>query len=251
MKLTPVISGVGMVPFAKPGTNAPYYEMGAEATRRALTHAGLDYNKLQQAYVGYVYGDSTCGQRALYPVGMTGIPVINVNNNCSTGSTALFMARQAVESGTADCVLALGFEQMQPGALGSYYNDRPTPFEHFDQACDELVGHPEVPMAIRYFGGAGMAHMDKYGTRTETFAKIRAKASRHAARNPVALFRKEVSVEEVMDSPVLIGPMTRYRACQRLCRLSAMRPLPAKGLFPLSGSLRSFGLPRAEPRRQS
>ena len=221
MKHTAVISGVGMVPFAKPGASAPYYQMGAEAARQALADAGLDYAKVEQAYVGYVYGDSTCGQRALYPIGMTGIPVVNVNNNCSTGSTALFLARQAVESGAADCVIALGFEQMKPGALGSYYNDRPTPFEPFDRVCEELVGQPEVPLAIRYFGGAGMAHMDKYGTKAETFAKIRAKASRHAARNPVALFRKEVTVEEVMDSPVLIGPMTRLMACPPTCGAAA------------------------------
>ena len=221
MKHTAVISGVGMVPFAKPGASAPYYQMGAEAARQALADAGLDYAKVEQAYVGYVYGDSTCGQRALYPIGMTGIPVVNVNNNCSTGSTALFLARQAVESGAADCVIALCFEQMKPGALGSYYNDRPTPFEPFDRICEELVGQPEVPLAIRYFGGAGMAHMDKYGTKAETFAKIRAKASRHAARNPVALFRKEVTVEEVMDSPVLIGPMTRLMACPPTCGAAA------------------------------
>ena len=221
MKHTAVISGVGMVPFAKPGASAPYYQMGAEAARQALADAGLDYAKVEQAYVGYVYGDSTCGQRALYPIGMTGIPVVNVNNNCSPGSTALFLARQAVESGAADCVIALGFEQMKPGALGSYYNDRPTPFEPFDRICEELVGQPEVPLAIRYFGGAGMAHMDKYGTKAETFAKIRAKASRHAARNPVALFRKEVTVEEVMDSPVLIGPMTRLMACPPTCGAAA------------------------------
>ncbi len=221
MKHTAVISGVGMVPFAKPGASAPYYQMGAEAARQALADAGLDYAKVEQAYVGYVYGDSTCGQRALYPIGMTGIPVINVNNNCSTGSTALFLARQAVESGAADCVIALGFEQMKPGALGSYYNDRPTPFEPFDRICEDLVGQPEVPLAIRYFGGAGMAHMDKYGTKAETFAKIRAKASRHAACNPVALFRKEVTVEEVMDSPVLIGPMTRLMACPPTCGAAA------------------------------
>ena len=221
MKSPVVVAGVGMVPFAKPGASAAYYEMGAEAARRALADADLDYGKVQQAYAGYVYGDSTCGQRALYPVGMTGIPVVNVNNNCSTGSTALFLARQAVESGAADCVMALGFEQMQPGALGSYYNDRPTPFESFDRVCEDLVGQPEVPLAIRYFGGAGVAHMDKYGTRAETFAKIRAKASRHAVNNPVALFRKEVSVAEVMESPALIGPMTRLMACPPTCGAAA------------------------------
>ncbi|MCO6062165.1 lipid-transfer protein, partial [Pseudomonas sp. MOB-449] len=80
---------------------------------------------VQQAYVGYVYGDSTCGQSALYEVGLSGIPVVNVNNNCSTGSSALWLARQAVESGVVECALALGFEQMQPGALKAHWDDRP------------------------------------------------------------------------------------------------------------------------------
>jgi acetyl-CoA acetyltransferase len=121
------VVGVGMIPFAKPGANKPYPEMAATATRAALADAGLGYELIEQAYVGYVYGDSTCGQRALYEVGMTGIPVVNVNNNCSTGSTALFLARQAVASGAAECALALGFEQMTPGALGANFPTAPAP----------------------------------------------------------------------------------------------------------------------------
>ncbi|HPO19371.1 MAG TPA: beta-ketoacyl synthase N-terminal-like domain-containing protein, partial [Rubrivivax sp.] len=175
------VAGVGMIPFTKPGASEPYPRMAAKATAAALADAGVDYTQIEQAYVGYVYGDSTAGQRALYEVGMTGIPVVNVNNNCSTGSTALYLARQAVASGAAECVLALGFEQMNPGALGSVFKDRPSPFDTFDQVTDELVGHPEIPLAIRYFVGAGMAHMKQYGTKLATFAKIRAKASRHAA----------------------------------------------------------------------
>jgi acetyl-CoA acetyltransferase len=128
---------------------------------------------------------------------MTGIPIVNVNNNCSTGSTALFLARQAVASGSAECVLALGFEQMTPGALGAVFKDRPTPFERFDQATDELVGQREMPLALRYFGGAGLAHMKEFGTQLSTFAKIRAKASRHAANNPMAVFRTVITAEEV------------------------------------------------------
>ena len=92
------VAGVGMIPFVKPGANAPYPVMGAEATGLALADAGVSYDMIQQAYVGYVYGDSTCGQRALYPVGMTGIPIVNVNNNCASGSSALWLARQVVES---------------------------------------------------------------------------------------------------------------------------------------------------------
>jgi sterol carrier protein 2 len=217
-----IVAGVGMIPFAKPGASEPYDAMGAAATRAALADAGLDYAAVQQAYAGYVYGDSTSGQRTLYQIGMTGIPIVNVNNNCSTGSTALFLARQAVASGAADCVLALGFEQMAPGALGAVFKDRPTPFERFDAETDALVGLPDVPLALRYFGGAGMAHMAKYGTKLETFAKIRAKASRHAAHNPLALFRKEVTVEEVLASPVMIpGVMTRLMACPPTCGAAA------------------------------
>jgi sterol carrier protein 2 len=216
------VAGVGMIPFSKPGASAPYPDMGATATREALDDAGIAYDLVQQAYVGYVYGDSTSGQRALYDVGMTGLPIVNVNNNCSTGSTALYLARQAVASGAADCVLALGFEQMEAGAIGTRFNDRPTPFERFNAETDALVGMPDVPLALRYFGGAGLAHMRKYGTKLETFARIRAKASRHAARNPLALFRKEVSTEDVMASPMLIpGVMTRLMACPPTCGAAA------------------------------
>ncbi|MBR0900005.1 lipid-transfer protein [Bradyrhizobium tropiciagri] len=212
------VAGVGMIPFVKPGANAPYHVMGAEAAKLALADAGLDYGKVQQAYVGYVYGDSTCGQRALYPVGMTGIPIVNVNNNCSTGSTALFLARQAIESGAADCVMALGFEQMKPGALGAVFTDRPSAFDDFDAAADKLVDAPGVPLALRYFGGAGLSHMKKYGTPLSAFAKVRAKASRHAKNNPLALFRKEVTADDVMNDQVIWpGVMTRLMACPPTC----------------------------------
>ncbi len=216
------VAGVGMIAFTKPGANEPYPQMAAKATRAALADAGIGYERVQQAYVGYVYGDSTAGQRAVYEVGMTGIPIVNVNNNCSTGSTALFLARQAVASGAAECVLALGFEHMSPGALGAVFEDRPSPFDRFDEATRELVDQSEVPLALRYFGGAGLAHMRQYGTQLSTFAKIRAKASRHAENNPLALFRKVVTEEEVMNAPVMWpGVMTRLMACPPTCGAAA------------------------------
>lgn len=216
------VTGVGMIPFAKPGASAPYHVMAAEAARAALQDAGVDYSDIEQAYAGYVYGDSTCGQKALYAVGMTGIPIVNVNNNCSTGSTALFLARQAIASGAADCVLVLGFEQMSPGALGSVFADRPAPFDDFDAVTDRLVGKPEIPLALRYFGGAGLAHMEKYGTPLEAFAQIRAKASRHAVNNPLALFKKEVTAQDVLDAPMIWpGVMTRLMACPPTCGAAA------------------------------
>jgi acetyl-CoA acetyltransferase len=222
MSTNVVIAGVGMIPFAKPGASKPYDEMGAEAARLALADAGISYDRIEQAYAGYVFGDSTCGQKALYRVGMTGVPVVNVNNNCSTGSTALFLARQAVASGAADCVLAVGFEQMKPGALGVLFDDRPTPLDEFNRATDELVGNAELPFALRYFGGAGLHHMRTFGTTIETFAEIRAKASRHAAKNPLAVFRQEVTAEQVLQSPVIWpGVMTRLMACPPTCGAAA------------------------------
>ncbi|MBM1817994.1 lipid-transfer protein [Sulfitobacter pseudonitzschiae] len=220
--MTVLIAGVGMIPFAKPGASAPYDEMGEAAIRLALKDAGVDFDAVEQAYAGYVYGDSTSGQRVIYRVGMTGIPIVNVNNNCSSGSTALFLARQAVESGVAECVLAVGFEQMMPGALGTVFSDRPSPLGEFDTVTNALIGESDLPMTLKYFGGAGKKHMERYGTRLETFAAIRAKASRHAARNPLSVFRKEMSVEDVMNAQIIWpGVMTRPMACPPTCGAAA------------------------------
>ena len=217
-----VVAGVGMIPFAKPGTGAVYNEMGANAAMQALADAGIGYDLIEQAYVGYVYGDSTAGQKALYQVGMTGIPIVNVNNNCSTGSTALFLARQAIASGAVECALVLGFEQMSPGALGAVFQDRPSPFDRFDEVTERLVGMSHIPLALRYFGGAGLSHMQKYGTPMESFAKIRAKASRHAANNPLALFKQVVTPEDVMNATMIWpGVMTKLMACPPTCGAAA------------------------------
>lgn len=212
-----LVAGVGMVPFTKPSSGATYDELGRAAIQLALADSGIDYAAVEQAYAGYVFGDSCCGQRVVYGAGMTGIPVINVNNNCSTGSTALFLARQAIASGSAECVLAVGFEQMNPGAIGSNYADRPSPFADFDTACDAMVD-VDLPLALRYFGGAGREHMERYGSTINDFAKIRAKASRHAAKNPLSVFRTEMTEEEVLGSQVIWpGVMTRPMACPPTC----------------------------------
>ena len=215
------VSGVGMIPFVKPGTSGTYQEMGEQAVRLALEDSGASYDQVQQVYAGYVYGDSTCGQAAVYRLGMSGIPVINVNNNCSTGSTALFLARQAIEGGVAECVLALGFEQMNPGALGAVFEDRPNPLEKFIKSADEIEGKSKVPVALRLFGGAGMEHQKKYGTRDETFARVSQKARLHAKHNPRAIFRDEVSIEEVLSSPPMHGVLTRLQCCPPTCGAAA------------------------------
>ena len=215
------VSGVGMIPFVKPGTSGTYQEMGEQAARLALEDSGATYDQVQQVYAGYVYGDSTCGQAAVYRLGMSGIPVINVNNNCSTGSTALFLARQAIEGGAAECVLALGFEQMNPGALGAVFEDRPNPLEKFIESANRIEGKSEVPVALRLFGGAGLEHQKKFGTRDETFARVSQKARLHAKHNPRAIFRDEVSIEEVLSSPPMHGVLTRLQCCPPTCGAAA------------------------------
>ena len=217
-----MVAGVGMIPFTTPSRTEPYQVIAENAARAALADAAVEYRSIQQAYVGYVYGDSTSGQAALYGLGQTGIPIVNVNNNCSTGSTALWLARQAIETGAAECVLALGFEQMQRGALGSVWTDRPSPFARFDDVTRAAQGWDDAaPMAAQYFGGAGRQYAEKYGTDAATFAQISVKARRHAKHNPYAVFRDEVTVEEVLGSPHIYGPLTRLQCCPPTCGAAA------------------------------
>ncbi len=216
------VVGVGMIPFTKPGASDPYNTMGARAAKLALEDAGVPYDAVQQAYVGYVYGDSTAGQAAIYGVGLTGIPVFNLNNNCSTGSSALFLARQAVASGMVECAIALGFEQMVPGALKGAYDDRPSPMTRFAEVMTAHQGFdPAAPRAAQFFGGAGMDYMKQYGIRPDTFGRISVKARQHAARNPLAVFRQTLTLDEVMASPTVFGPLTRYQCCPPTCGAAA------------------------------
>ncbi|MFH5207673.1 lipid-transfer protein [Antrihabitans sp. NCIMB 15449] len=205
------VVGVGMTKFEKPGSREwDYPDMAREAGTNALQDAGIDYRQVEQAYVGYVYGESTSGQRAVYELGMTGIPIINVNNNCSTGSTALFLATQAVKSGQVDCALALGFEKMQKGSLGSTYDDREQPMMRHLLALAELQEFA-MPPAPYMFGAAGKEHMEKYGTTAEQFAKIGVKNHRHSINNPYAQFQDEYTLDEILGAKQIYGPLTKLQ----------------------------------------
>jgi acetyl-CoA acetyltransferase len=212
-----------MVKFAKPGQNEPYRVMASKAINQALQDAGIAYPLVQQAYASYIYGDSTCGQHALYDVGMTGIPVINVNNNCSSGSTAIFLARQAVASGAVDCALAFGFEEMQRGALGSAWDDRESPFGPMTETLSQVSDAPEAPLALRMFGQAGTAYIEKYNVNPNIFGKVSVKTRSHAVRNPYSLFDTPLSLEDVMErAPVIFPPhLTRLMACPPTCGAAA------------------------------
>lgn len=215
------VAGVGMTKFTTPKALIPYTTMGSQAVNDALKDAGIEYKKIEQAYVGWVYADSCAGQKVLYDIGMTGIPVTNVNNNCATGSNALYLARQAVEAGIVECALALGFEQMTPGALGVVFNDRPVPMETFFLKLSEIYELNAAPPTAQLFGGAGVEYMEKYGTKAETFGKITVKARKHAEHNERAVFRDLLTLEEVMESPHQYGPLTRFQCCPPTCGAAA------------------------------
>ncbi len=208
------VIGVGMTKFEKPGSKEwDYPDMGREAGQKALADAGIPFESVEQAAVGYCYGDSTCGERALYELGLNGIPIYNVNNNCSTGSTALFMAKQFVEGGLAECTMALGFEKMEKGSLGVKYTDRTMPMDkHFKLMVAER-GFAKAPGAPQMFGNAGLEHMERYGTTAEQFAKIGWKNHKHSVNNPYSQFQDEYTLEQILAAPTVYGPLTKLQCC--------------------------------------
>jgi sterol carrier protein 2 len=204
------VVGVGMTKFEKPGSKEwDYPDMAREAGTRALEDAGIAFDQIEQAAVGYCYGDSTAGERAFYELGHSGIPIYNVNNNCSTGSTALFMAKQFIEGDLADCAMAMGFEKMEKGSLGIKYTDRTVALDkHFEVMVKER-GFAKAPPAPQMFGNAGIEHMEKYGTTAEQFAKIGWKNHKHSVNNPYSQFRDEYTLEQILESPTVYGPLTK------------------------------------------
>jgi acetyl-CoA acyltransferase len=206
------VVGVGMTKFEKPGRREwDYPDMAREAGTKALEDAGVPYERVEQAAAGYVYGDSTAGERALYELGLTGIPIVNVNNNCSTGSSALFLARQWVAGGIIDCALALGFEKMERGSLRMHWEDRENPMKNHIEAMNGVYAEEPTPFAPQLFGNAGREHMKLFGTTKEQLAKIGAKNHRHSVNNPYAQFQNEYTVEQVLESPLVHDPLTRLQ----------------------------------------
>jgi sterol carrier protein 2 len=209
------VIGVGMTKFEKPGRreNFDYPDMAQEAVTNAVKDAGISYKDFEQAFVGYVYGDSTCGQRALYPLGMTGLPIVNVNNNCSTGASALYLAAKHIAGGLADCVLALGFEKMQRGSLTSQFSDRTNPMDKHIETMSEKYEFSTSPAAAQLFGNAGRDYMKKYNVSPDVFAKIAWKNHKHSVNNPYSQFRDEYSLEEIKKSPMVHEPLTKLQCC--------------------------------------
>jgi acetyl-CoA acyltransferase len=206
------VVGVGMTKFEKPGAREwDYPDMALEAGTKALEDAAIPYETVEQAFVGYCYGESTSGQRAVYQLGLTGIPVVNVNNNCSTGSTALYMARQAVKGGLADCVLALGFEKMEKGSLGVKYTDRTNPIDKHALKMFEIREPEASPPAPQMFGNAGREHMERYGSNADHYAWIGWKNHKHSVNNPYAQFQDEYSIEDIKAAKMIHEPLTKLQ----------------------------------------
>lgn len=208
------VVGVGMTKFEKPGGRAwDYPDMVKESGTNALADAGIDYDKVEQVTIGYCYGDSTAGQEAVYGLGLTGVPMYNVNNNCSTGSTALYMGKKFIEGGISDCVMAVGFEKMEKGSLGIKYTDRQFPMSRHLALMNELRGFAAAPPAPQMFGNAGREHMEKFGTPAEAFAKIGWKNHKHSVNNPFSQFQDEYSLEDILAAPMVHEPLTKLQCC--------------------------------------
>lgn len=217
------VVGVGMTKFEKPETREwQYWDMAKEAGGRALADAGIGYEAVEQLPVGFCYQASTAGQRAAYELGLTGIPVYNVNNNCATASTALMMARQFVEAGINDCVLALGFEKMKRGALGGGADSGArggaadagggtSPVARHYGVMAAAHGFEMTPPTAQIFGNAAREHMERYGTTAEQLAAVGAKNHRHSAHNPNAQFQDVYTVEEVLAAKTIHRPLTRLQ----------------------------------------
>ncbi|MEV4448186.1 MULTISPECIES: lipid-transfer protein [Streptomyces] len=209
------VAGVGMTRFEKPETRDwQYWDMAREAGSVALADAGITYAEVEQVPVGYCFQPSTAGQRAAYELGLTGVPVYNVNNNCATGSSALMLARQFVEGGVADCVLALGFEKMKRGALGGGADGgdfSTSPVARHYGVMAARHGFEMSPPTAQIFGDAAREHMEKYGTTEAQLAAVGAKNHRHSANNPYAQFQDVYGVDEILAARVVHRPLTKLQ----------------------------------------
>ncbi|MEZ0091749.1 lipid-transfer protein [Streptacidiphilus sp. EB129] len=207
--------GVGMTKFEKPETRDwQYWDMAREAGAAALADAGVDYALVEQAPVGFCHQQSTAGQRAVYELGLTGIPVYNVNNNCSTGASALMLARQFVAGGINDCVLAVGFEKMSRGALGAGKGAgdfASSPLARHYGVMAARHGFEMTPPTAQIFGNAAREHMERYGTTAEQLAMVGVKNHRHSVANPRAQFRDEYTLAEVLAAKTIHAPLTKLQ----------------------------------------
>nr|POE90691.1 non-specific lipid-transfer protein [Quercus suber] len=207
------VLGVGMTRFIKPRGKVDYSELGFEAGIKALLDAQVNYDDIDIGVACYCYGDSTCGQRVFYQFGMTQIPIYNVNNNCSTGSTGLHLGRTMIGGGMADAVMVVGFEKMFPGSLQTFFQDRVNPGDRTAEMMKATRGITNAPGAAQLFGNAGREYKEKYGAKNEDFAEIARVNHEHSKRNPYSQFTDEYTHEQIMKSPMIFEPLTKLQCC--------------------------------------
>jgi sterol carrier protein 2 len=221
------IAGVGMTPFLSPKKSATsaknpegdYFDLAVAAGVKALLDAGITFDEVDQGVGCYVFGDSACGQRVFYNLGMTGIPIYNVHNYCSSGSSGIYMANQFIKAGTADCVLVIGFDKMYPGALPQIYKDRENPLARILEQSKRFIPADQKESAgwtPQLYANAQKEYLDRYGpqgAKQEHFAAITAVNRSHGLNNPYSQLRQIVSVDEVMSSPNVSGLITRLQCC--------------------------------------
>ncbi|KAI9829098.1 MAG: hypothetical protein M1832_000121 [Thelocarpon impressellum] len=207
------VLGVGLTRFIRPRGKVDYTELGFEACVKALLDAHISYDAVQRAVACYCYGDSTCGQRVLYQLGMTGIPVYNVNNNCATGSTGLALGRDMIGHGAAECVLVVGFEKMAPGSLQAFFQDRENPTGTTMRMMADTRGITNSPGAAQMFGNAGREYMERHGAEEADFAEIARVNHAHSTKNPYSQFQTEYTLAEILASPEIHAPLTKLQCC--------------------------------------
>ena len=194
------IVGVGIHKFGR-FEDKPYTQMGLEAASMALADANMPWRDVQQAYCGRMYLPATTGLRVLGQLGRTGISIIDVEAACASGGAALAQACMAIGSGAKDTAMVLGVEKMPRGFM-----DPRQLYEDW-QIATGLSQNP-IPWAIR-----ARRHMYEHGTTVEQIARISVKNHKNSVHNPYAMYQKEFSLEQVLNSPLVNDPINLLSIC--------------------------------------
>lgn len=180
----------------------PAHILGREAAWAAIKDAGIHPRKIEIAFCGHVYQGMGVGQRTLKEIGLVGQPVVNVEGACGSGTLSLWEAWRSISYGQYDIALALGVENLSRIMSGG-----PLPLEEDDIEVAMGMGMPAL-YAMR-----AKRYMEEYGVTVEQLAKVVVKSRKHAALNPIAQYRKETTIEEVLSSPMIADPLTRSQCC--------------------------------------
>ena len=199
------VAGVGITRFdsydgEKGRPLKEFYDLGSEAILKALKDSDMEWKDIEAAFCGSVYCGTASGHQTIEKVGMTGIPIVNVENACSSGSSAFRLAYQSVATELYDVVVAVGFEQMPRGFIKS------TSWPEWQRKMGFNVQPASYAMGtVRY--------MEETGTTEEDFARVTVKNRKNGALNPNARFQKPVTIEEVLASRIVAKPLRLLHSC--------------------------------------